>query len=368
MRVLASPAFKNRHDNPYNAALSAALEAEGVEVRELSRRRVFLEKWDIVHIHWPEGALNTRGALKAIGRACYLLAKLLYAKLRGARLVWTVHNLRSHDQQFPGIERFFWKAYVPLVDAAIHLSQAGMAMALAKFSNLRAKGNFVVPLGHYRDFYINSCDQAAARAKLGLELHRPVLGFVGRIRPYKNCPTLVRAFLAGLQQEASLVLAGIPASPSVVSELIELARGHSEILHRLERIPDREIQFWINACDLAVRPYADILNSSSALFVLSFNRPLLVPELGAMAELRQIVGEDWVRTYTGDLTPAILRDALRWALETTRSATCDLGAFQWDSLGKQTIAAYQTTIRSRRRSSGETTLMSSPSTSSPGTL
>src|SRR5712691_8004616 len=137
MRVLASPAFKNRHDNPYNAALSTALEAQGAEVREFSWRRVFLEKWDIAHVHWPEGALNTRGSLRAMGRAFYLLAKLLYAKARGAKLVWTVHNLKSHDQEFPEIERWFWRAYVPLVDAAIHLSRSGMGAALQQFTSLQ---------------------------------------------------------------------------------------------------------------------------------------------------------------------------------------------------------------------------------------
>ena len=368
MRVLASPAFKNRRDNPYNAALSTALEAQGAEVCEFSWKCVLLEKWDIAHVHWPEGALNARTPLRAIGRAFYLLAKLLYAKARGARLVWTVHNLKSHDQKFPEIERWFWRAYVPLVDAAIHLSGSGMTTALQKFVSLQAKPNFVVPLGHYREFYENTSDRASARAELGLELSRPVLGFVGQIRPYKNCPALVRAFLGGLHREASLLLAGIPAAPSIVSELIALARGHPEIVHRLERIPDREIQFWINACDLAVLPYTDILNSSSALFVLSFNRPLLVPALGAMAELRQIAGEEWVRTYTGELTPAILREGLRWALETERPAYCDLGAFQWNRIGEDTIAAYQATIGSRGGLSDRAIPMSSQSSSSPGML
>ena len=349
MRVLASPAFKNRHDNPYNAALSTALEAEGVEVREFSWRRVFLERWDIAHVHWPEGALNTHGALRAIGRACYLLVKLLYAKGRGAKLVWTVHNLKSHDQKFPRIERLLWKTYLPFVDAVIHLSRSGMGSALEKFPSLRAKRNIVVPNGHYRECYENTCDRAAARAQLRLALNRPVLGFVGQIRRYKNCPALLRAFLGGIQKEASLVIAGIPSCPSTVSELVTLARGHPEILCRLERIPDREIQFWLNACDLLVLPYTDILNSSTAILGLSFNRPALVPALGGMPELCHIVGNEWVRTYSGKLTPTILRDALRWALEAPRPATCDLGVFQWDNIGKQTAAAYEATINSGRR-------------------
>ncbi|MBA3961442.1 MAG: glycosyltransferase [Chthoniobacterales bacterium] len=341
MRVLASPAFQNRADNPYNFALATALQVEGVEVCEFSWRRLLFERWDVAHVHWPEGALNTHGALRASARSLYLLLKLLYLKARGAQLVWTVHNLESHDQRFPKLERWFWKAYLPLVDTAIHLSRSGMTLALQAFPSLPAKGNSVIPLGHYRDLYENTSDRIAARTHLGLELHRPVVGFIGQIRLYKNIPALVRAFLTGLPQGASLILGGIPASSAVVSELLALTRSYPNILCRLERIPDCEIQFYLNACDLIVLPYTDVLNSSSALLALSFNRPVLVPALGAMTELREIAGQEWVHTYTGELTPALLREALHWAVATTRPAVCDLRAFQWSDIGRKTVSAYQ---------------------------
>ena len=60
-------------------------------------------------------------------------------------------------------------------------------------------------------------------------------------------------------------------------------------------------------------PFSDIMHSGSAMLALSFNRPVLVPARGSLPELQMRVGSEWVRTYDGELTAAILKDAAAWA-------------------------------------------------------
>jgi hypothetical protein len=84
-----------------------------------------------------------------------------------------------------------------------------------------------------------------------------------------------------------------------------------------------------------------VLNSGSALLALAFGRPVLVPRLGAMGELQDLVGDDWVRTYPGDLTAVELSQALSWARERSRSRCAALDQLAWDVIAARTIDAYR---------------------------
>ena len=114
---------------------------------------MLLERWHIFHLHWPDGALNTRHAPLAAVRIVYLAAKLLYAKVCGAKIVWTIHNLRAHNTAYPRLESLLWRAFVPLVDAAISLSRSGLELARHRFPALAGKPHSVIPHGHYRGCY-----------------------------------------------------------------------------------------------------------------------------------------------------------------------------------------------------------------------
>ena len=343
MRVLASPAFKNRRTNPYNATLYGALQRLGVAVREFSKKRLLLERWHIFHLHWPDGALNTRHASVAAVRVVYLVAKLIYAKTCGAKIVWTVHNLQAHNATYPRLESILWRVLVPLVDGAISLSRSGLDLARQRFPALAGKPHFVIPHGHYRGCYRNECSQSGARARLALSTCQPVIAFVGQIKPYKNVPALLRAFLDGLEENrpTTLLIAGKPADASIASDLTLLAGGCTNVVCHFGQIAEDDMQFPLNACDLAVFPYREILNSGSAILALSFDRPVLVPAKGAMAELRDLIGADWVMTYEGELTGTVLRESLRWALETDRSGGCNLAPLAWETIAAQTLAAFQ---------------------------
>jgi hypothetical protein len=111
----------------------------------------------------------------------------------------------------------------------------------------------------------------------------------------------------------------------------------------LEHVPDVDMQRYLRAADLVVLPFTDITNSASALLALSFDRPVLVPALGAMGELQAIVGEDWVRTYDGELTREILAGALESATRPP-GARPDLEPLGWDGIARRTLALYRDVI------------------------
>jgi glycosyltransferase involved in cell wall biosynthesis len=337
MRILAAPAFRNRGLNPYNAALYSALAKRGVEVAEFSRLNVFLGRWDIVHLHWPDLLLHGAKASSTGLHLLYFLLRVFYARVAGARVFWTVHNLRAHASKYPLLEKCLWRWFLPMVDASIHLSESGRTLALARFPALGARPSFVIPHGHYRDAYPNEVDQRSAREKLGIGDERPVIGFVGQIRPYKNVLALARAFLA-LPLEATLVLAGMLDTSE--TELRAMVEDHPRVITRFGRIAEEDMQVYLQACDLLVFPFRDILNSGSVILALSFDRPVLIPAKGAMAEVQAVVGRDWVMTFDGELTPALLAEAVDWARSAPRAKRCDLAALDWGMIAEKTEQAY----------------------------
>jgi glycosyltransferase involved in cell wall biosynthesis len=167
-----------------------------------------------------------------------------------------------------------------------------------------------------------------------------VVAFVGQIKAYKNVSALVRAFFEAAHPSAILLIAGRAGDASIEADLRAVTQDHPRVFCHFGLIPDDRMHLYLNACNLTVFPYREILNSGSAILSLSFSRPTLVPSRGAMAELRQLAGEDWVYTFEGNLTGATLAAAIEKATSAERPAECELGALSWKSIASSTLAAY----------------------------
>jgi hypothetical protein len=91
------------------------------------------------------------------------------------------------------------------------------------------------------------------------------------------------------------------------------------------------------------------------VLVLSLDRPVLVPAKGAMMELQQFAGAEWVRLYSGELTPETLRQQLDAAIEgaAMRGRCCALesgwAGLDWKDLAQLTLNAYHSVIGAARR-------------------
>lgn len=348
LAVLAWPAFVNRVRNPYNYLLYSYLRTFGVRVDEVPVASLWGDGYDVWHVHWPEWPLNMVSASVARAGANTLLSLIDRARGKGTRLIWTVHNLRSHEQLHPVLERAFWDRFVPRVDGFISLSESGLNLAQERFPLLKSRPGFVIPHGHYRDVYPNRVDKRQARQQLGLPAGVPVIAFVGRVRPYKNVPQLVRAFSAMSQTDAVLLIAGSVGPRHLRRELQQAAKSVPGMRLFPRFVSGRDMQLYVNAADLVVLPYQEIFNSGSALLALSFDRPVLVPEMGALGELRDQVGEAWVRTYCGDLTMETLVSALAWALERPAGIHAPLAGLEWPVLARRTLEAYRAVCGERQ--------------------
>lgn len=341
MKVIALPAFKNKGVNPYNALLYENLIALGVEVNEFSAWKLVINRYDIWHIHWPELVINTPSYLMASLRARAFLSLLEVARKKGIKIVWTVHNLRSHERFHPKLEERFWEHFLNMIDAHISLTVKGQEELFKTYPQLRHVPGFVIPHGHYRDVYPNEISREQARALLGIPEDSKVILFIGQIRKYKNIPSLIKAFAELPEKNARLVIAGKPVDKELASHLLKLTKHDNRIIIHPRFIPPEEVQVYLNSADLVVLPYSDILNSGSALLALSFDRPVLGPAKGSMVELRESVGKEWVMLYKGELNTKMLSAALQWAISEDRGKQAPLDKFEWNRVARDTLKAYK---------------------------
>lgn len=333
MRVLAWPIDPF---NPYTVLLYSGLEGKA-RVEAYSGRN-FLHRQDIWHIHWPESLLNIRNPALAAFKLAGFLAMIDLVRLRGGKIVWTVHNLKAHDQLHEKLEAMFYRRFIPRVDGVISLSRTGLEMAREKFRRLRHLPSAVIPHGHYRDQY-PPCT-VDARAALSIPSDARVVLFFGAVRAYKNVEALVRAFREVADSNALLYIVGW-SGESVLSESIRnAAAGDGRVRLKIEFIPREKVAAFFEAADLVVLPYRQILNSGSALLSLSLNRPVLVPDLGSMGDLKDDFGSDWVRTFPGEIDAATLQAALDWAARRRPSHLEMPKEYRWENIRAQTLRFY----------------------------
>jgi glycosyltransferase involved in cell wall biosynthesis len=158
-------------------------------------------------------------------------------------------------------------------------------------------------------------------------------------------PALMKAFAVSGDAQDVLLIAGHPRNQRIARELADLAGNDPRVLLRPHFVPSDETQLYFRAADLIVLPYHEVLNSGSALLALSFGCPVLVPVAGALQELAEWAGDDWVMTYEGELTPALLEAALKRVTSAHRPARpARISDLDWSNIATKTVAAYRAVL------------------------
>lgn len=338
IRVLAWPAYSNKDGNPYNSLLYTAIEQvdEHVSVTEFRLRRALKTRYDILHLHWPELIFNSPRLGYALLVSLLWLILIPLLKIRGTKLVWTAHNSKEHDVYRPVLSKLMWLWFVRRVDGLIVLSESSKESVLELYPRLAQVPIVHTPHGHYRDIYPHTMTREQARRRLGFTDQNVVVGFVGAIRQYKNVPQLIKTFRDVSDSDWHLLVAGKVSDSELEHEIRKGASSNDHIDLQLTFIPNSELQIYFVASDLMVFPYQNILNSGSVLLSLSFNCPVLVPDIGSMSELQRELGVPWVSTYTGNLDPGKLRAAVRAAKDHDRSHNVLDSGYDWEEIAGET--------------------------------
>lgn len=342
-----------REVNPYQRKLQAGLEANGMTVAVSDTIGHFailgaVQKEglpDVVHLHWLHSFMISKNPIKSATGIFRLLCELLILKSKGVTIVWTVHNVLEHRKRSPRLEKLIKHLVVRLSDRVIvHCSAARETIVQAyRLPQKAAHKCRVIPHGHYIDSYPNDQTQAEARTALGGEFDdsQIVYLYFGQIRPYKNIPTLIKNFKKIDEPNVRLMIVGNPWDEDEAERVHDLSKSDDRIHTVFEFVPDDEIQLYMNAADVVVLPFEEVLTSGSALLAMSFGKALIAPRIGCVDEL---LDPDGGFAYKPKTEGGLLR-----AIE--QASNADLEAmgtynyrkanqFDWGMIARRTCSVY----------------------------
>jgi beta-1,4-mannosyltransferase len=344
VRVLSLPARRNKARNPYNFLLSEALSNQGCLVADLDRRGVYLEGWDVFHIHWPQNVAAGK-LVRATRKSLGLLIQLSTQRLRGTRIVWTVHNVRGHSQSNRWLERVLMWFVTKLVHGVIFLTCSSRTAAIAEFPALVSKPYAIIPHGLYQETSGNTREQA--RALYGLPAEGPVVGFFGGIQPYKGLERLLVALQGTPPAAINLFIVGAFECDDnyrsrIRSHIAALRAGGHIVVFVEDRLGAEDFVDAIRACDLAAMPYRHAWNSGLAILALENNCRILTSDAPAFRELQEELGIHYVIVTEGDLTgEALLEAAMRKPTQSPERWVAFSAARSWTKIASDTIEFYR---------------------------
>lgn len=281
------------HGNPYQQLLEQALGAAGAETTKVKRLKVsqvlFARRAEtMVNLHWPELIVgsNGRGRLddfRYAGRAAQLLASLAVARLRGMRIVWTVHNLVPHEARRPRLDLALNRCIARLATAVLAHSRHAAKLAEETY---RRRGIAVGYHGNYLGYYPKPRrGREQVRRDLGVPPDAFLILAFGFIRPYKCLPELIAAFGENDDPRFRLLIAGPPFNERVKAEVEAAAAADDRVVLRLERVPDETVQELHEAADVGALAYRDVFSSGALLLSLSCGLPVIAPADSTATEL-----------------------------------------------------------------------------------
>lgn len=217
-----------------------------------------------------------------------MLAGLRSAGERRACEVLWLHNLHPHER-LPGagwLLRALVRRFVGQMDRFVCLSESTRQELL----ELRADAEVMTGFHPVYDIFEEAIDPERARRELGVDVEAPTLLFFGYVRRYKGLDVLLEA-LARLPEEMDVQLLVAGAFYEEEAEYREQARSLGLLAERGPRVrffpeyvPTEKVHLYFSAANLVVQPYRSATQSGVARTAFNFGRPVVVTDVGGLAE------------------------------------------------------------------------------------
>ena len=264
LRVLTNARSHHYHRSLYDPLAGRVVEGQ------LSMRRGTppLRRWDLFHLHWPEGMFGTDLAAHRS-----LIADLDREELR---TVWTQHNLVPHDRD-PRHEEVY-AAWAATAAGVLHHSAWGMARVRERYEFRPDAVHRVVPHGHFGHRMV-AADRREVEDELGLTPGRRRLGIIGAPRPEKDVAMAIEAFARAGRGDLELLVLSldegdpVPDVPGVVARPYELVPAD---------VYNRRLQ----AIDVLVLPFrpGDMLTTGTVGDAIGRGIPSIASDWGYLTE------------------------------------------------------------------------------------
>jgi len=355
MRVIFIPYFDE--SNPYQKLLARSLKSFGINIKKGYTCRIFsimknlLVCWKphIIHIHWQHPFLIGNNLFKTIIKSFTFILELFFLKLVGIKIIWTVHNLKNHENRYQRLELFFTCLLAKLSDSIIAHCEIAKCKIKKEFNISSDKKVDVIPHGNYLNYYMNKISRTEARTKLSTSPQEKVFLYLGQIRSYKGLPKFIKLFRQLNIESTRLIIAGKPCNEQIATLIRNEVTENENIKLVLRFIEDNEIQIFMNAADVVVFPYEDILTSGGIILAMSFGKAIIAPRLGCIPDILDDSGGFLYNMEEDDSLVKAIRRSLENKINLEKMGSHNLKlakSLDWDSIAKKTYEIYKRCLKS----------------------
>ena len=277
-------------ENPYQSLMIEGLNSSdmitafsGVDNRFFGIIMTWLKyKPHYIHFDWISSYFVRRNIYFTIVLLPLFYVQIFFiSKFTSTQLVWTAHNLISHKNQYPIIERLTKIFFVKNIKWVRVFSERSIDQFSSRYKINKDKF-IVVPEGDYRSLYVNNSSKYESRIKLGLNHDDFILLNIGFIKPYKGLEELITLFKKNRLTNHKLMIAGKPIEDDYFQKIKHLAKSDKNIEIIENFIEPNFLQFYFNSADLVVFPFKAIENSGSVIMAMGYSKPVLAPKIGAI--------------------------------------------------------------------------------------
>ena len=295
---------------------------------------------------WIIAGLTSKGKILHFHWWTYFLFPVFFtialiAKLRGKKIVCTIHNVVGHESGF--IDRLFSGIIFSLSNSFIVHTKNNKEQ-LQKYFKVKSSNIEIIPHGIYNFYRGEKISKQAAKEKLGIPKNSKVLLAFGNIRAYKGTDDLIEAFKIVKEKfpELYLVIAGKPWKKELEADIKERLNGVSNTKIFLDFVASSKVKFYFSAADLVVLPYKDFAaQSGPGNIALAFEKPLLVSNVGGLPDL---VKNNIAVFKAGNIQELASKISLIFSKNMISSLEADSRAlkqvFSWENIAEQTLKLY----------------------------
>ncbi|MDD4189740.1 MAG: glycosyltransferase [Mangrovibacterium sp.] len=229
-------------------------------------------------------------------------------KNRHTKVVCIADNIIPHEKR-PG-DRLLTGYFMRAIDGIVAMSQR-VYDDIPVFRKDIPRALCPHPLF---DNFGEKMSRAEALQQLGLDPASRYLLFFGFIRDYKGLDILLKAMASpGLRQmPVKLIVAGeFYTNPRPYFELIGKLGIGNNIIMMDKFIADHEVNTYFCAADMVVQPYKDATQSGVTQIGYHFDKPMLVTNVGGLAEIIPDQRVGYVVCPEEDAVAAALTDFYR---------------------------------------------------------
>jgi glycosyltransferase involved in cell wall biosynthesis len=288
--------------NPYQDLLLSNLSRMGIHA-EYGKRKIYYsnidvsllynvlknKNFDVLHLHWQHPFMLHKKKQLMIFRSLLFVFQLLMLKFLKIKIVWTVHNLKNHENKYVKAELFFSRILARLADGIIVHCNASKN-EIVKIFKINEHKIHVIEHGNYIGVYKERYTRDQSRKIMNIAESQFVFLFIGLVRPYKGINELIESFKKIKDASVKLIIAGRIEDKALAELLKDKASDCQNILFELHYIEDDEMEIYLKAADVLVLPYRDIINSGSAVLGMSFGKAIISPRMGCLPEILQSKG------------------------------------------------------------------------------